>query len=821
MAHLLWIPWTVDKTGLAQYREPFAIGAHTVSASYSGDSSYAASQSSGYNGASASYSFTVVQDPPTILPTINGSATGQGVAGQPTVLTIQVVNSDQDTQNSVSSNRKRYADRSTCDCPDHRRTVCCNCPHFRIDGGCRHDRISSDYRCRSLPNHHQLCRRHELLRRLGFDDRYHCHWNIKAVDHYSNCKRYFTNTARRGPGHWIGHRPDRHSCALRHGRNLLPGQSLGGTGLTVPTTGIVTPFSFSFNSQLLGQGANLITFVYSGDTNYQPSTTTLNLSNPLTDFTMVPQSAMVPVYATTNSTDTIHFDSLNGFAGALTLTCTAATGATCSIPSPVTLAAHGTGSAVLTLSAPSTTTSGTYTVQVTATDPTGDYVHTVGVQALVTAVLVITNAATLPTGYAGTAYTQTLAATGGSGKGYTWSVTTGGPSLTAVGLSLSSAGVLSGATPTAGSASFTAMVTDSVGHTASVNFSVTINPALSISTAATLPTGYAGVAYSQTLAATGGSGTGYTWTVTAGGTGLTAVGLSLSSAGVLSGATPIAGSASFTAKVTDSVSNTASVTFSVTVNPALTITTAAALPTGYAGVAYSKTLAVSGGSGSGYTWTVTTGGTSLTAVGLSLSGAGVLSGATPIAGSASFAAKVTDSASNSATVTFTVTINPALAITTAATLPTGYVGTAYTQTLAASGGSGTGFTWTVTTGGTSLTAVGLSLSSAGVLSGATPIAGSASFAAKVTDSASNTATVTFSVTVNPALAITTAATLPTGYAGVAYSQTLAATGGSGTSYTWTVTTGGTSLTAIGLSLSGAGVLSGTTPIADPQASQLR
>ena len=47
----------------------------------------------------------------------------------------------------------------------------------------------------------------------------------------------------------------------------------------------------------------------------------------------------------------------------------------------------------------------------------------------------------------------------------------------------------------------------------------------------------------------------------------------------------------------------------MTVNPALSITTAAALPTGYAGVAYSKTLAATGGSGTGYTWTVTTGGT--------------------------------------------------------------------------------------------------------------------------------------------------------------------------------------------------------------------
>jgi non-reducing end alpha-L-arabinofuranosidase len=96
------------------------------------------------------------------------------------------------------------------------------------------------------------------------------------------------------------------------------------------------------------------------------------------------------------------------------------------------------------------------------------------------------------------------------------------------------------------------------------------------------------------------------------------------------------------------------------------------------------------------------------------------------------------------------TINATLAITSATTLPSGVSGTAYSQTLTASGGSGTGYSWTVPSSGSSLTAVGLSLSSGGVLSGSSPTAGSASFTVELMDSASNTATAGFSVTINNA-----------------------------------------------------------------------
>ena len=425
----------------------------------------------------------------------------------------------------------------------------------------------------------------------------------------------------------------------------------------------------------------------------------------------------------------------------------------------------------------------------------------------------VTTGSPLPAGYVGVAYSDQLTAGGGAGAPYTWTVTSGSSSLTALGLSVSSSGLLSGATPVAGTASFTVQAKDSANNTGSATLSVTVNAGVSITTKSPLPAGIVGTAYSDQLAASGGAGTPYTWTVTSGSASLTAVGLSLSSAGLVSGATPVAGSATFTVQAKDSVGNIASATFSVTVDSAIGITTASPLPAGIVGTAYSQTFAATGGAGTPYTWTVTTGSTNLTAVGLSLSSAGVLSAATPIAGSATFTVQAKDSLGNTATASFSITIDSAVSITTTSPLPAGIVGTAYSQTFAATGGAGTPYTWTVTSGSSSLTAVGLSLSSAGVLSGATPVAGTASFTVQAKDSAGNTASATFSVTIDAKVAITTTSPLPTGVVGTAYSQTFAATGGTGTPYTWTVTTGSTNLTAVGLSLSSAGVLSGATPIA--------
>lgn len=167
---------------------------------------------------------------------------------------------------------------------------------------------------------------------------------------------------------------------------------------------------------------------------------------------------------------------------------------------------------------------------------------------------------TLPDGQQGVAYSQALAAAGGT-FAYTWSIS--GGALPA-GLTLNATtGVISGTPTASGTASFTVTVTDSSGWTDSQALSLTIAGAAALAiTTTTLPAGQQGVPYSQALAAVGGSG-GYTWAVTA---GSLPAGLSLNPAtGVISGTPTASGTASFTVTVTDGASATDGQALSLTV----------------------------------------------------------------------------------------------------------------------------------------------------------------------------------------------------------------------------------------------------------------
>ena len=450
------------------------------------------------------------------------------------------------------------------------------------------------------------------------------------------------------------------------------------------------------------------------------------------------------------------------------------------------------------------TVAGTFPFTVKAADAYGDS-NTQAYSLVVSYPALTVNPASLPVGYVGSNYTQTtLSASGGSGTGYTWTLANGN-SLPA-GLSLSTGGVITGKATATGAVGFTVKVTDSASNTATGSFSITIDAGVSITTPLALPTGYVGGNYSKTLAATGGSGTGYTWSIT-GGSALPS-GLTLSAAGVLSGKPTTTGTPSFNITVTDSVQNSASAAFSMTVAAGVTIATPATLTGGYQGAVYTgATLAAVGGSGTGYTWAWAAAGGSAIPAGLNLSAGGAISGTPTAAGTFSVVISVTDSAQNSASSTFSLTVEPTLAVTTVSPIKSGTINAAYSQSLGASGGSGTGYTWSTNNAGTTaLAAINLTLNAAGVVAGTPLSTGSDTFNVTVTDSQSHTATGTLSVTVYSKLTVTTT-TLPASDQGTAYSQTLAAAGGTGTGYTWTATS--SNLAAYGLSLSAAGVVSGT------------
>jgi YD repeat-containing protein len=192
---------------------------------------------------------------------------------------------------------------------------------------------------------------------------------------------------------------------------------------------------------------------------------------------------------------------------------------------------------------------------------------------------VIITTSSLPPGIAGTLYSQTLAATGGDAPYGTWSIANG--SLPA-GLTLDATnGVISGTPTSVGSSPFTVQVPDSLGYLASRDLTITVGPAVSITTT-TLPVGVSGNPYSQTLAATGGMAP-YTWSL-ASGSSLPA-GLSLNASGVISGTPTTAGNSTFTVQVSDHNGALASAPFTVAILAGLPnyyeMIAAPALPAGW------------------------------------------------------------------------------------------------------------------------------------------------------------------------------------------------------------------------------------------------
>ncbi|MGD0856641.1 MAG: putative Ig domain-containing protein [Dehalococcoidia bacterium] len=170
-------------------------------------------------------------------------------------------------------------------------------------------------------------------------------------------------------------------------------------------------------------------------------------------------------------------------------------------------------------------------------------------------------------GTVGTAYSATLAASGGTSP-YTWSVSSG---TLPAGLTLSS-GVISGTPTTAATSTFTLQAADSASHTASATLSITISASASSSVSVntySIPGGTVGTSYSAFLIATGGSGS-YTWSVSS---GSLPAGLSLSSAGVISGTPTAVGTYSFTVLLADTASHTSSIAYSVTIGAAAATTT--------------------------------------------------------------------------------------------------------------------------------------------------------------------------------------------------------------------------------------------------------
>jgi hypothetical protein len=540
---------------------------------------------------------------------------------------------------------------------------------------------------------------------------------------------------------------------------LNSGQVNSAYAASLTATGGTMPYSWSLFSGTLPAGLSL-----NATSGQISGTPTVAGSYPLivkvTDssapvqsatksLTITVSAAVAPVQITTSSvpsgqTGTAYSTSLTAAGGTTPYSWSISSGA---LPAGLSLSASGTISGTPTASG-SFAFSAKVTDSTTPTAQTATQSLTITIEATVVAVQITTTS--VPAGQTGTAYSTTLTATGGTTP-YSWSINSG---ALPAGLTLSSAGTISG-TPTAnGSSTFTVKVTDSTKptpKTATQSLSITIAstvPAVQITTTS-VPAGQTGTAYSTTLAATGGT-TPYSWSI---GSGSLPAGLTLSSAGTISGTPTTTGSSTFTVKVTDSTTptaKTATQSLSITISAGVSSVqiTTSSIPAGQVGVAYTTQLSASGGT-TPYSWSLSSG---ALPAGMSLAGStGMFSGTPTTSGSFTFTIKVTDSTTPTAqtatkSLTFTVAAAASPVQITTTSLPAGQVSVSYSSTMQATEGTAP-YSWSLNSG--SLPS-GLTLSTGGLISGTPTATGTSSFTIKVTDSGSpaTTATTSFSITIS-------------------------------------------------------------------------
>jgi len=254
---------------------------------------------------------------------------------------------------------------------------------------------------------------------------------------------------------------------------------------------------------------------------------------------------------------------------------------------------------------------GTFNFTITATDANscpGSRPYSIVIAGAPACPVITVNPATLPPGVIGTAYSQTISATGGTAP-YTFTVSSGSlPN----GLTLeATTGIISGTPTTAGQFSFTIKATDANSCPGSRPYSIVIPvvpncPFITVNPA-TLPAAVIGTFYSQTISATGGTAP-YTFTVSS---GALPPGLTLNATtGVISGTPTTAGQFSFTITATDANSCPGSRAYTISIpsapNCPVISVSPATLPPGVVGVFYSQTVSASGGTPP-YSFTVSSG----------------------------------------------------------------------------------------------------------------------------------------------------------------------------------------------------------------------
>ncbi|MDW5442299.1 putative Ig domain-containing protein [Polaromonas sp. SM01] len=557
------------------------------------------------------------------------------------------------------------------------------------------------------------------------------------------------------------------ATAAAHGTATASGTSITYT----PTPGYGGPDSFTYTAT-------------NGFGTSTPATVTITVGTPF--ITVAPSTLPVA------SIGAAYSQSLSAANGTGPYTYVVSNGA---LPAGLSLSGGGVLSGI-------PTAAGTFYFTLRATDSSsggGPYSGARAYSMTVAAPTISVAPSTMPSMTAGVAYSQAITATGGTAT-YSYAIT--GGSLP-TGLSLASNGTLSGTPTAAGPFNFTVTATDSSTgsgpYTGSRAYSVTVAAGAPVAGNVSATVAFGSSANPITLNLSGGAATSVAvgsgaahGTATASGTSITY--------------TPTAGYGgpdSFTYTATNGIGTSAPATVTITVGtPSITMTPSS-VPVAAVGTAYSQNISAANGLGP-YTYVVSVG---ALPAGLSLSGGGLLSGTPTAAGSFNFTVRATDSSSGggpySGVQAYTLTVAAPTITVTPTTLPAMTGGTAYNQTITATGGTAP-YSYAITSGSLP---TGLSLGvSSGTLSGTPTLAGAYNFSVTATDSSTGTGfpfmkTVFYTVTVASGTPVAGAVSATVAYGSAANPITLNLSGGVATSVAvataaahGTATASGTSIT---------------------------